>query len=106
MLVLADRGDEQKVIEEEKHDWLVEVLLALGISEQLFELDMEDMKEHLSSSNIEVWNNYDGALDVYKNDEIVAQWKVPRLILIKDKPNWYYEIHIDSWAKHLQKLEK
>jgi hypothetical protein len=106
MLVLADRGDEQKVIEEERQEWLIEVLLALNVPAQAFELELEEMRDYLMSADIEVWHHADGTLDIYKDDEIVAQWNEPELILIKETPKkWYYEIHINAWARPLQKLD-
>jgi len=106
MIVLSDRGDEQNVIEEEKQEWLNEVLIALDVPVQAFELDIQDMRDYLISVEIEIWNNHDGTMDVYKGESVVAQWKIPKLILIKETPKrWYYEIHLDSWARPLQKLD-
>jgi len=106
MIVLADRGSEQEVIEEERQEWLTEVLLALGVPAKAFELEPNDIKNYLSGIEIEVWDNVDGSLDVYKSDDVVGQWKPPKLILIKETPKkWYYEIHINAWARPLQKLE-
>lgn len=106
MIVLADRGSEQGVIEEEKQEWLTEVLLALGVPTGAFELESDELRNYLSGIKIEVWNNVSGTLDVYKNNEIVAQWKIPQLVLIKEtQKKWYYEIHINAWARPLQKLE-
>jgi hypothetical protein len=105
MLVLADRGDEQNVIEEERQEWLNEVLVALEVPVQAFELELEELRDYLASVEIEIWSHANGTLDIYKNDEIVAQWKEPRLVLIKETPKkWYYEIHIDAWARPLQEL--
>lgn len=106
MIVLADRGDEQNVIEEERQEWLSEVLLALDVPVDAFKLDIDDMRRYLASIEIEVWDNSDGTLDVYKGEDIVAQWKEPRMVLIKETPKkWYYEIHLNSWARPLQKLD-
>jgi hypothetical protein len=101
MIVLADRGEEQKVIEEERQDWLIEVLAALDVPPKAFELDEMELVQYLNSLEIEVWYNSDGTLDIYKNDEIIGQWKSPELFLIKDSP-MYYEIHINAWARPLE----
>jgi hypothetical protein len=100
--ILADKGDEQKVIEEEKAEWVFEVLLALDINEQAFELNMEDLRDHLKELGIEVWNKYDGSVDIYRDEKIIAQWKVPNLVLVKDPKRWYYEIYVNNWALPLQ----
>lgn len=103
MIVLANKGEEQKIVEEEKEEWIREVLSALGVPEEAFEL--EDIKEYLITANIEIWNNAGESIDIYKDEEIVAQWKGVEFVLIKDKP-LYYELHIDAWAGPLQNLEK
>jgi hypothetical protein len=106
MIILADRGSEQKVIEEERQEWVVEVLVAMGIPSEAFELEDNELRNYLSTTGIEVWRGFDGSINIYEDDEIVAQWKVPKLVLIKETPKkWYYEIHIDAWARVLQKLE-
>ena len=33
--ILVDKGDEQKVIAEEKEEWIYQVLVALGVQEEL-----------------------------------------------------------------------
>ena len=103
VIVLADRGEEQKVIEEEKQEWLIRVLLALGVKEEaLNELQGSDLIDYLSMASIEVWSNYDGSIEVLRKDKVVAQWRVPELILIKSAPKWYYEIHLNEWALPFQ----
>jgi len=110
-VVLADRGDERKIIEEEKQEWLTNVLLALGIREEALDLEATELVDYLAMAGIEVWSNYDGSLDIFRfdgedNKKMVAQWKVPGLTLIKDTPRkWYYEIHINEWALPFQ-MEK
>jgi len=107
-IILADRGDQNRVIAEEKREWLVNVLLALGVREEALELGSHELVKYLSMAGIEVWSNCDGSLDIYRfdgedNKKIVAQWKVPDLILIKDTPRkWYYEIHLNEWALPFQ----
>ena len=102
-IILADRGDENKIIEEEKQLWVYKVLLALGANEEVLgEAEDAEVREYLSALNLEIWNKYDGSIDILRGDKIVAQWKPPELILIKDKPKWYYEIHIQEWALPFQ----
>lgn len=101
MIILANRGEESKIIEEEKDEWVGEILDALGIPE----VSNENAKEYLMSYGIEIWRHADGKIDIYKDDEIIAQWKNVEYVLIKDKPS-YYKIHIDAWAKPLQTLEE
>jgi len=100
-IVLADRGDENKVIEEEKEEWIINVLEALGINRELLS---GNYINQISSHGIEVWNNYDGSVDIFRfdgqdNKKIVGQWRVPTMVLKKETlSKWYYEIHLNEWA--------
>jgi len=102
-IVLADRGEEQKIIKEEKEEWIYQVLMALGVAEDiLLELNNEDLISYLTSLNIEIFDNYDDTIDIYRNGKIVAQWKEPKLILKKENKHYHYEIHLDEWALPFQ----
>lgn len=103
-IVLADRYDEQRVLEEEKSEWLDKVLIALGIDEKL--LKSEDLRQTLMVFELEVWHNCDGSINVYRRDKLVAQWLVPKLILVKDSNKYYYEIHLNEWALPFQKRSR
>jgi hypothetical protein len=59
----------------------------------------------LLNLNIEIWNGYDGVIDIYQNNEVIGQWKLPQFILIKDGEQFYYEIHTDCWARPLMLLD-
>ena len=103
-IILADRYDEQNIINEEKTIWVYDVLVALGADEDVLSSIEEDkMSEYLSILEMEVWNNFDGTVDIYRKGKLVAQWKVPKLKLIKEaKGKYYYEIHLDEWALPFQ----
>lgn len=97
MLVLSNKGDERKVIEEEKEEWVNKTLLALGVSQEVFTLSKEKIIEHLFSQNIEIWKNGE-EVDILKNDKIVAQWKTPEIVIKKNKYEYYCEIHLNEWS--------
>lgn len=104
-IILCDRGDEYKVVEEEKMDWVREVLIALGIDAEV--IDQNDdmaLKHCMEVRDIEVWKNIStGHVEILRGDKIVAQWKPPKLTLKKETPNkWYYEIKLDEWALPFQ----
>lgn len=104
-IILSNRGDEQKIIQEEKSEWVFQVLLGLGVAEEiLIELSNEDIVNYLESIRIEVISNISSdGVDIYREEKIVAQWKKPKLILIKEKRNkYYYEIHLNEWALPFQ----
>lgn len=102
-VVLADRGDEINVIEEEREEWVNNVLIALGVPQEILTYNKDIIKTHLLSLQIEIWQNEKGAIDIYKDDKIIAQWKEPKLNLIKEPKSMYYEIQINAWALPLQK---
>jgi len=105
-IILVNRGEEQKVIKEEKEEWIYQVLMALGIAEEiLVELNNEDLISYLTSLGIEIFDNYDESIDIYRNGKTVAQWKEPKLIMRKEDKQYYYEIHLDEWALPFQ-MEK
>ena len=104
MIILADRFEEGKVIEEERDMWVFNVLVALGADEDILsESDLEDLKEYLKMLDIEV-EKYLGNcnVDIFKESTLVAQWKQPDLVLKKDEDGIYYEIRINEWALPLQ----
>jgi hypothetical protein len=103
-IILVDKGDEQKVIAEEKEEWVYQVLLALGVAEEiLVDLNNDDIVSYLTSIKVEIFDNCDGTIDIMREGKVVAQWKVPELILVKEGPRkYYYEIHINEWALPFQ----
>jgi len=104
MIVLANRYEETKVVEEECAAWVFNVLLALGADEDMLaELDNEDLKEYLQLLEIEVHKKLSNKnVDIFRKDKLVAQWKEPDLILKKDGNEYYYEIHTNEWALPFQ----
>ena len=102
-ILLADRCDEQRVIDLERQQWLHEVLVALGANAAIVEAGGMDAKDHLTALEIEVWESAEGAVDIHRRGKLVAQWKLPRLTLVKETADkWYYEIHLNEWALPFQ----
>lgn len=107
-IILASRGDEQKVVAEEKEEWIYQVLLALGIEEEiLVELSNREIVDFLNTSGIEVIDNLgEESVKISKNDNLVAEWKAPKFILKKENNEYYYEIHLNEWALPFQMSRK
>lgn len=106
-IILADRRDEQKVINEEKEIWVYDVLVALGADEDILaEIEKKDMSEYLSILELEVWDKINGEIDIFRKKKLVAQWKQPKLKLIKKALECYYEIHLNEWALPFQMRPK
>ena len=102
-VLLADRCDEQRIIDLERQKWLHEILVALGADKATIEAGGMDAKDHLVALALEVWENADGTIDVKRGEKLVAQWKLPKLVLIKETAEkWYYEIHLNEWAQPFQ----
>jgi len=107
-VILADKRDEQKIINEEREIWVFNVLVALGADEDiLVEIKKEDMSEYLAIMELEVWDKVNGEVDILRKGKLVAQWKQPKLVLVKEVPDkYYYEIHLNEWALPFQMQSK
>lgn len=108
IVILADRGDEQKIIIEEKEKWVNQVLLAIGIEETVLNnLPREEVVEYLNSQYIEVIDNLgEESIDIFKNSKKIASWSSPKIILRKENNKYFYEIHLKEWALPFQMLRK
>lgn len=103
-VILADRYNEHNIINEEKEIWVYDVLVALGADEKvLSSISKEKMSEYLTILEMEVWDNFDETIDIYRKGKLVGQWKKPKLKLIKEgKDKYYYEIHLNEWSLPFQ----
>jgi hypothetical protein len=118
---MVDVGDERKVIEEERQNWLHRVLIALGADEEIISENTLEAKQHISQLGLDVETHSDGSIDIArlelsfvkvpgKEGEIpvetgrrfVAQWMLPQLVRIKEKPKDYYIITLREWALPFQ----
>lgn len=102
-IILADRCDLQRIIKEEKKDWVYNVLIALGADKNILASN-EDISEYLSLLEIEVWDNISAnTVDISRKGKLVAQWKIPKFKLVKEGKNkFYYEIQLNEWALPFQ----
>ena len=108
IVVLCNRGDERKVIEDLRQDWVQDVLVAIGVPEQIFEdkMDNNDARDLLISMEIEVWKKHDGTIDILRQSKLVAQWKKPKITMIKEDKEFYYEIKTNEWALPFQMSQR
>ncbi|MFA5048781.1 MAG: hypothetical protein WC516_07180 [Patescibacteria group bacterium] len=107
-IILVNRGNEQKVIVEEKEKWVYQVLFALGVAEEiLVELSNREVVDFLNTVGIEIFDGLgEASIKIWKNEKLVAEWKAPKLILKKEKDEYYYEIHLNEWALPFQMARK
>lgn len=117
-VILCNISDANKVIEEARFEWVHNVLLNLGVPEDIFEIkEIRDFRYEISNNfGIEVelkankevdiykkqWNNnpdeeLQGWLPV-KKEHLVAQWKEPKRVRKVEGKDVYYEIHINEWS--------
>ena len=62
--ILADVGDERKIIEEERQNWLHRVLIALGADEKAISENTLEAKRHVSQLGLDVESHPDGSIDI------------------------------------------
>lgn len=122
-IILADKQDEANIVEEERHEWLLKVLVALGANLDIIKNNTLEAKNHISSIGLDVILKSDGEIDIYryeydkalnedgnvtmveKGNYLVAQWLKPKYILRVDGNEKFYEIHIKEWSLPFQMVK-
>ena len=113
--ILCNRSDANEIIAEARDEWIISVLIDLGVPENVIEEGFDDesvvaREEYINSMNdlglaIELYSN--GEVDIFKRvwytderdeKQIIAQWKTPERILKVDGRDLYYEIHLNKWS--------
>jgi hypothetical protein len=93
-IILADKGDEQKIIEEEKAEWVFQELLAVLIDfniepkvaeEMVVELSNSELITYLTSLEVEIFDSTNGSVEIAKKGKTIAQWKHPKLTMRVEK---------------------
>ena len=123
-VILCNLSDASEVADEARDEWIVNVLLSLGVSEELVEMGFSDGKDYeefrysMNEAGIDVELLSNGEVNVYKkvwldghteddsgwlpptSDHLVAQWKNPERVkrISKDKSEVYYELHLREWS--------
>lgn len=116
-VVLCNISDANQIIEEERFKWIINVLLAAGIPEDIlifddirnFRADMYDLGievELINNKEVNVYklewleNDYEQGFLPPTEENLIAQWKVPKRVMKIDENgrDAYYEIHLDEWS--------
>lgn len=116
-IILCNLADAKKVIDEERLYWASEVLEALGVPDETFEVsDIRDFRYDMETIGIEVELHSNGNVDVYKKqwhdgpteeqsgwlpvtkEHLVAQWKTPVRVRKIEGKDVFYEIHLNEWS--------
>ena len=115
----SDRGDERKVAYQLRYQWVKFVLEQIKVdwtdcfpqSERLEDvtiLQSATLRKKLNDNNIIINDNVDGSLDIYVNEELIAEWKKPSFILhinpakINKRDKYYSEIQMECWSVYDQ----
>ena len=93
-IILADRYKAQETIKEERDNWVMRLLVALGMNNEEVVQDNADI---LFKYGLEVWDDLsNGDVEIKKDNVLVGKWYAPKLEARYDeKGTIYYEIHLD-----------
>lgn len=114
VVILADKGDEQKIIAEEKAEWVFQELLAILIDfniepkvaeEMLVELANDELISYFTSLEVEIFNYAGGSVDIIKKGKTIAQWKIPKMTMRVEKNKGVLKDRIED-AKIRKDLRK
>ena len=100
-IVLVDRAGHQNEIKKISQEWLSNLLIFLGIEEQLLQdSDMGSITDELFKNSIDVITYPDiGAISVSIGEELVGEWGGPTLTLKEDTDgSLYFEAEIEHWS--------
>ena len=120
--VLCNLSDANDTIKEVRDEWIIEVLLALNIPEDIIELGFEEAQERedytyeMNELGISVELHSNGEVDVYKKvwingeteensgwlpptqQHLVAQWKIPEKVRKLNGSEVHYELRLREWS--------
>jgi len=118
-VILCNISDAPKVIKEERHIWVRDVLMGLGISEEVLDSSSKDVDEYrylMGEEGVEVEMNSNGDVNIYKmrwhegstestsdwlppsEEHLVGQWKEPTYIKKIEGKDVFYELHLNEWS--------
>jgi len=100
--VLCNIEDYNEVVDNLRYEWISDVLLNLGIEEEhILNPTPRITREHLLMNKVELYDSSSsGKVDIYFDQELIAQWKDPKRIRIREKDGEeYYQIHLNCWSQ-------
>ena len=116
-VILCNLEDANTIIDEERMYWVSEVLDALGVPEEVYDVEtIDEYRDKMDEFGVEVHLSTTGDVNVYKkewhyseNEEeegwippekehLVAQWKEPVRVRKVEGRDVYYEIHLNEWS--------
>ena len=117
-VVLCNISDAHDVILEERHEWIHDVLIGLGLPEETIAQsgDIDTYRYLMGEEGIEVEMTSNGDVNIYKmrwhngpteftsdwlppdEDSLVGQWKEPTYVRKIAGKEVYYELHLNEWS--------
>src|SRR5277367_4549125 len=87
-ILLADRYDTIDIIKEAKGEWVINLLLMLGVNKEELETgSLDSIHRHM----IEVWDDLaTGDVEILQNEVLVGKWYAPTLVPKTDEKNVVY----------------
>jgi hypothetical protein len=121
--ILVNVGDERRVIDEERQDWLRRVLVAFGADKEAISGNTMEARRHVSQLGLDVVKGHDGSIDIHRfelavvavpdgkgtrevavetNRQLVAQWMPPKMVRVREASGDHYRIALQEWALPFQ----
>lgn len=118
-IILCNLSDANQIISETKEAWVNEILLGLGVGEEVIEEASKNIRRfryYMEDLGIEVDHKSNGEIDIFKKkwhedpnpekcgwlptkkEHLVAQWKEPTKIRKVEGKDVFYEIHLNNWS--------
>lgn len=98
--IMTDRYSLTKTLSEIKEEWLLDLLLNLGIDiNRRIEESPAHFLEYLFSEKIEVVDYLNlNALQVFHQGELVGEWMESESTLKSEGGRYYYEVEVEHWS--------
>ena len=115
-IILCNLSDANKIIDDERFNWICEVLLNLGVTEDVIMCENRDQfRAAMNEVGIDVDLTSDGDVKVYKkrwvtgnceassgwlggSDCLVAAWQKPKMIKVVEGGEVYYKVELQEWS--------
>ncbi len=117
-IILVDRNEVREVEQEEKAKWIRSVLEKMKLPLKKFwpqQASMENLRKmriSLREYHVDLIGDANDGIQIYANNELVAEWVRPRYKLVEDptqkdiQRRFYYEMHLITKCIYDKKQEK
>jgi hypothetical protein len=102
MIVLCNIEDYRETVDDFKEQWMIALLLELGLEEQhLIEPTSDETLRAMGTLGVEVYDILGtDETDILHRGELIAQWKQPSRRIIKEHGGEkYYQVKFNFWPK-------